>query len=97
MDMENLIRSGESPLSEDPTYTLTLTSAQAFAICDAMTCLWMASRGDDANESYRGYADYGFMEDGHAVADRLHDLMRPHAARVGAVVRAISDANERRN
>lgn len=96
MDM-NIIRPGDDPLAERPTYTITLTSAEAFAICDAITCLWMAANGDDANTSYREYGEYGFMEEGHAVADRLNALMRPHATRVGVWVRACADVMKRRN
>jgi hypothetical protein len=92
-----IIRPGENPLAEDPTYTITLTLSQAFAICDAVSCIYTASTGEDANSSYRDYGSYGFMAEGHEVADRLHELMRPHQQRVGAFIRALRDAEERRN
>lgn len=97
MNPAAIIRPGENPLAEEPTYTITLTQAQAFAVCDAVTCLWMASTGKDANDSYRDYASCGFIEGAHEVADRLHELMEPHQRRVGVFIRAICDAQERRN
>lgn len=95
MDLSNIIRPNDDPLGEEPTFTLTLTLSQAFAVKDAVCCLWMETQGQPGG--YTDYADCGFMEAGHEVADQLRAMMRPHAARVGAVIRAHADAHERRN
>jgi hypothetical protein len=99
MDMNSIIRPGDDVLGEDPpTFTLTLTLAQAFAVKDAVCCLWTATQTDaSADECYGEYAACGDMEAAHAVADTLAVMMRPHAARVGAVIQAHADAHTRRN
>lgn len=90
-----IIHPGDNPLTEEPTFTLTLTLTEAFAVKDAVACLWMETQGEAG--SYANYADCGPMEAAHQVADRLHAMMQPHHRRFAAVLRAHFDAQERRN
>lgn len=92
-----IIRPGDDPMAEEPTFTLTLSLEQAFGVCSAVSCIYMASTGEDANSAYREFGEYGEMEAAHEVADRLHELMEPHIRRVGAVIRAHVDALKRQN
>lgn len=96
-NIDNIIRPGDDPLAEEPTYTITLSVTQALAVRDAVTCLWVAAGQGSADDAYGEYGTCGFLEQAHEVADVLTDMMRPYTARVGQHIRMLSEGYERRN
>lgn len=91
-DQRTIIKADDDPFAER-TYTLTVTSAEAIAIRDAVTCMWSLQQGHDVED----YRDPPFMEEAHAVADRLTEMQRPEAMKLGKHIRMVRDSIDRRN